>query len=59
MCYDRQLYKARVNEDNQVIWKDVALQFITDPSNIAEVSAGIYCKHLHVKYQYKSVLDLF
>ncbi|CAI5636441.1 unnamed protein product [Oreochromis niloticus] len=33
----RQLSKARVNEDNQVIWKDVALEFITDPSNIAEV----------------------
>ncbi|XP_076731798.1 acyl-coenzyme A thioesterase 1 isoform X1 [Maylandia zebra] len=33
----RQLYKARVNEDNQVIWKDVGLEFITDPSNIAEV----------------------
>lgn len=48
-----------MNEDNQVIWKDVGLEFITDPSNIAEVSAGIYCKHLHVKYQYKSVLDLF
>lgn len=26
-----------MNEDNQVIWKDVGLEFITDPSNIAEV----------------------